>query len=83
MRPRRPGRRDSSFDTGGAPCPRCATPLEGKIRGLKSDFAFVLLPPRLTCDGCSAVWEVSDADAKGAVKIGNSFWVPVETGRNN
>ena len=83
MTPRRPRRRDSTFDAGGAPCPRCAAPLEGKLRGIKSDFSFSLLPLRLVCDGCSAVWEISEAGVKGAVRIGDAHWVPVETGRSN
>ncbi len=80
--PPRKGRHDSSFDTG-TPCPKCGAVLIGLARLKEIPFGAMMLPPRLKCEACNGAWELASKEDPGALRIGNFYFVPVDTGELN
>lgn len=86
MKPKRPGRRDSTFDAE-YPCPKCKAPLDGltRLQMIDGGMGAMMLPPRFPCAKCGTTWELADdARQKGAHKLPSGLViVPVETGEQN
>lgn len=85
MTPKRPRRRDSTFDTG-YPCPKCSAILTGltRLQLIDRGMGAMLLPPRFPCPGCGTIWETADKDAKGAHILPSGIAIaPVDTGEQN